>query len=335
MMKHFWISFLQKERQVHLQDTKYEMASISAVIYIGASLSGLLAMLFAYPKGMDIQLITYICLIALTLGISFYLLRYRFSIWMGVVHIFLGMPLVALVIWAGHVPSGAILSLVYLLSSIYSFHFFKSYVSYFVVLLAGACFAYVAQLNHWDGWQAMTVLLIGCASSVGAVVNLMVKRLHTLATTDGLTGLFNRNTWDTLFEQEFIYLGRSKSSLSLMLIDLNDFKMVNDTQGHQAGDLILVKTAKAIKEVVRDSDVIARWGGDEFIILLRECNLVQAKRLVERLHKKLDGLITASVGITEYQPGDTQDIMLARADQLMYEEKAQKRQRSSAYAVHA
>ncbi len=321
MYTDFWIKFLQYERRIHLHDTLIEMAIISALMYFGSGISGIAAINVPTAKGMDVELIAATSSLAIIFGTSFYLFRKQFPLWFAVSHIFFGIPLVALTIWAGHVPSAAQISIVYIMCSIYSFHFLNVFAGILVILLAGASFAFVGYSHQWDGWQSMVVLFFGCSFTVGFIVNYMVKRIHGLATIDSLTGLFNRHTWDTLFEQELAYTIRIKNPLSLMVIDLNKFKQINDTQGHLAGDNILQKTAKAIKNVMRDSDIIARWGGDEFVILLRNCTLEQAHIMEQRLHKQLEGIIGASIGLTDYQPNDTADKMLGRADKDMYANK--------------
>ena len=321
IMSELWIKFLQKERRIHLQETLVEMATISSVIYIGASASGLIAISIPTPEGMNIPLITLVSIIGIILGIGFYAYRNNFPLWLAILHIFVGIPLIGITIWAGHIPSAAQISILYIMSSIYSFHFLHIYASGSILLLATACFAIIAYTLHWPAWQSMTILLMGSAITVGIVVHLLVKRLHNLATTDSLTGLYNRHTWDTLFAQELSYADRSKYPLTLMSIDLNNFKQINDTQGHLAGDKILQQTAKTIKEVMRDSDITARWGGDEFVVLLRNCDWEQSKVMRQRLHDHLNDTIKISTGLTNYQKHDTTDKMLARADKDMYEHK--------------
>jgi diguanylate cyclase (GGDEF)-like protein len=320
----FWIQFLQKERRVHLKETLYEMAIISSVIYLGPALVGLIVIVLPTPIGFDSAIIGYLCLLAIVVASVFFMLRNNFPLWLAISHIFIGVPLIGYMIWLGSIPAAAQISLVYLISSTYSFHFLNIYISMLVILLATVIFGDIAYMLAWDDWLLMTVLLLGCSLTLGLVIHLMVKRLHSLATIDGLTGLFNRHAWDTLFEQELSYAKREGHPVTLMIIDLNNFKIINDKKGHLAGDLILQETAKTLKKVMRDSDIIARWGGDEFIVLLRNCNLGQADKLENRLHDKLKGIINFSAGLTDYRKGDSVDTMLERADIAMYLQKKNK-----------
>ncbi len=323
----FWIWFLQPERRVHLHETLIEMATISAVLYFGTAISGLVAISLPVPHEMDTTIIAAITVVSIGIAIVFYTSRQHFPLWLAISHIFVGIPLVGAAIWAGHAPAAAQISIVYIMSSIYCFHFLNIYASSAIVLLASTCFASIGYYHQWEGWQSLTALLLGCSFTVGIIVDLMVRRLHNLATTDSLTGLFNRHTWDTLFDQELRYAAREGHSLSLMVMDLNKFKRVNDTQGHLAGDRILKKVAAVIRGVVRDSDIAARWGGDEFIVLLRNCDLSEARVMENRFHQRLDGVIGVSVGLTDYQVEDTSDAMLARADKDMYARKHANSQR--------
>ncbi|MHB8155716.1 MAG: GGDEF domain-containing response regulator [Candidatus Omnitrophota bacterium] len=145
--------------------------------------------------------------------------------------------------------------------------------------------------------------------------------LVDLAVRDGLTGLFNRRYFNELIAAEVNRLKRSPESLSLLMLDIDNFKKYNDTQGHPAGDILLKDGAKAFKSSVRSSDVICRYGGEEFVIVMPKTNKAVAQIVAERLRVQV-GLylpITVSIGIASI-PEDAQEVevLIAKADGALY-----------------
>ena len=175
----------------------------------------------------------------------------------------------------------------------------------------------------------VTILVIGL---VIIVVNLYVSKLEETASRDELTGLYNRRKMDELLIREIAFAKRYGDSFSLMMLDIDYFKSVNDTYGHHAGDHYLVLLAKVLQKEVRVVDFVGRWGGEEFIILLPKTRIDQASVLAERLQKAVEqiqleidrGSIsrTASIGITSTQSG-TMDVdeIIRQADAAMYRAK--------------
>jgi len=162
-------------------------------------------------------------------------------------------------------------------------------------------------------------------------------QLEAMAKSDKLTGLVNRQYFDVLFAHALDNIGRHTTGLSLALFDLDNFKKINDSRGHLAGDRILRSIALLAKEHIRKSDIIARWGGDEFVILFQKCDAETAHRLMDKISERItcsfDESETAipvsiSVGIAEYESGDTCETLLARADKLMYEVKRTRKQKN-------
>ena len=148
------------------------------------------------------------------------------------------------------------------------------------------------------------------------------ERLHQLSKTDELTGLLNRRGWNecfTLEEKKFLRYGHQTC---VAIIDLDGLKMVNDTQGHDAGDDLIRGAAHVIKEEVREIDNVARTGGDEFAILLTECNESAAHTILKRIENTLlTKDIKASWGVAISDPNSGLHEALAKADKLMYEMK--------------
>lgn len=154
------------------------------------------------------------------------------------------------------------------------------------------------------------------------------RLLEELASTDPLTRTLNRYKMQQLLENEFRRVQRYGRPWSLIMFDLDQFKAVNDTHGHQVGDQVLQTTAEIVRESVRDTDAIARWGGEEFLILCPETNTEGTTEIAERICQNLevsefpnDLKITASIGVTSYQSEDTLDSLLNRVDQALYHSK--------------
>lgn len=150
-----------------------------------------------------------------------------------------------------------------------------------------------------------------------------------LAHTDGLTGLANRRAMQTRLVAATAREDRRQVTNALILMDLDRFKVLNDSQGHQAGDEALQQVATILQGVTRPEDLVARWGGEEFLLLLPACGHDEAMSLAERLREALaEGTpITASFGVAVQAPADTPERWVSRADQALYEAKATGRNR--------
>ncbi|MCD6405704.1 MAG: diguanylate cyclase [Planctomycetes bacterium] len=160
-------------------------------------------------------------------------------------------------------------------------------------------------------------------------------KLAVLARTDSLTGLANRRMFEEILNKELKRASRHHHPIGIVVIDIDDFKKVNDRLGHQKGDEVLILVAGLLLKSVRESDTVARWGGDEFIILLpqataRECRAVSKRIrkniLIERADIELENgpAVDLSVGWASSTAGDV-TTTIAAADDMMYDEKAQKK----------
>src|SRR6266446_8164684 len=151
--------------------------------------------------------------------------------------------------------------------------------------------------------------------------------LRNLAMVDPLTGLYNRRFAEQRLAAEVARSERKGHPLSVLTVDLNNFKQINDTYGHPAGDQVLLEFAARLNHVIRGSDLAVRLGGDEFLVLLPECTLEQLQLVLGRLGSLVvdwQGLklpITFSAGWRQYQLGDRPEELLARADQALYASK--------------
>lgn len=156
--------------------------------------------------------------------------------------------------------------------------------------------------------------------------------LRSMALHDQLTSLFNRHYLIEAANSKVARIKRHGGTLSLMMIDIDYFKLVNDKFGHQAGDTVLRAVASVLSSGSRKEDVVARFGGEEFVVLLDDCSILDAEEKAELLRSSIEQLlpegisVTASFGIAELDPdGETFEHLLARADQAVYLAKEQGR----------
>lgn len=158
--------------------------------------------------------------------------------------------------------------------------------------------------------------------------NLVKERtveLEKLSVTDQLTKLYNRRKTDETLSNEIERVKRSNNSFSIILLDIDKFKNVNDTYGHQVGDDVLKSIAKLLMLNVRKVDILGRWGGEEFLIIDAESNPKNVLEFAEKIRKAIEdhvfekvGQVTCSFGITYYVDGDTESSILARSDKALY-----------------
>ena len=154
------------------------------------------------------------------------------------------------------------------------------------------------------------------------------KRMEHISITDSLTGINNRGRFEHVLG---LWIKNARlSPISLLLFDIDDFKSVNDRFGHTAGDKVLIGLTEIISAHIRDGDIFARWGGEEFVILFSNTNLEKAKELAERLRRLAEitpcaatnvGKTTISIGVAEFRRGETSTEFVNRADAKMYEAK--------------
>lgn len=192
------------------------------------------------------------------------------------------------------------------------------------------------------------ILGINLAISAGITLLIMLlarftitryqSRLEEMATVDGLTGLFNHQACELLLEQAVKEFRRQPEASAVLLMDIDHFKAINDRHGHLAGDRVIEQVARLTRDTVREMDIAGRWGGDEFVILLKSCDAAAAVATAEKLIQRAasnrfaitggEAEVTLSIGIAELQKDDTVENALTRADQALYAAKNQGRNRA-------
>ncbi len=156
-------------------------------------------------------------------------------------------------------------------------------------------------------------------------------RLFKQATSDPLTGLHNRSRFHALSSHELLRSQRSREPVTVLLCDVDHFKRVNDQYGHEAGDKVLVHVTKILSENLRECDVLARWGGEEFLALMPNCRLETAQIVAERIRAAIESAslelgdavikVTVSQGVAEVKSTDDLQAAIARADSALYRSK--------------
>jgi diguanylate cyclase (GGDEF)-like protein len=157
---------------------------------------------------------------------------------------------------------------------------------------------------------------------------LAIEELEQLAITDPLTSVFNRRKFNELLEYEVERNQRYQAGLSLIMCDIDHFKQINDKFGHAVGDEALKTFSDKITESIREVDIFARWGGEEFMILMPNVNIDNAYSVAEKLRKTIEHTnikqideLTASFGVTHFNEGDTVESFVKRVDEALYKAK--------------
>jgi diguanylate cyclase (GGDEF)-like protein len=192
-----------------------------------------------------------------------------------------------------------------------------------LISLTGYYLDTICQFNYRGLlWAVITVLFAIGGLTIGGLIQKLSIRSHT----DFLTGLYNRRYFHLKLTKE----ARTKTSLCIAMIDVDNFKAVNDTYGHAVGDLIISDLAAVLKKNTRDKDVVTRWGGDEFAIIFSETSVTDAYAVTERIRRKIEAGFHSSYGLTISAGINTLEAnldlkdLLVKADQALYKAKKQK-----------
>ena len=164
--------------------------------------------------------------------------------------------------------------------------------------------------------------------------------IETMATTDKLTGLLNRHAFNILMDKLLSEHRREPKPFSVMMVDIDHFKAINDRHGHQVGDVVIATVARQLQAKLRESDLAVRWGGEEFLLVLRGCTRDEAEKVAEKLRVSVMEAavqagettvpVTLSIGVSEYAGNETDDQLVDRADQALYRAKQGGRNRVEA-----
>ena len=193
--------------------------------------------------------------------------------------------------------------------------------------VAGETLAYLLRVHLF-----LALLLALCCAGMAMqdrLQNALVRAevLGQWANTDMLSGLANRRAGQQFLERAVAQAARHERPLAVISADIDRFKRINDTRGHAIGDAIIAETAERLSACVRDTDLVVRWGGEEFLIVAPDSDVDGARDLAERCRRAVEDTpiagvwVTSTFGVTAHQPGDTVDRVLARVDALLYSGK--------------
>ncbi|HWG94362.1 MAG TPA: GGDEF domain-containing protein [Mycobacteriales bacterium] len=287
-------------------------------------LGGLLTLASAVLPGWDLDrgAVLGVAVAALASGALVLALRSRLSDASCHVLVGLGALLIgaAAAVGGGGAPTAAYSSY-YFFVGLYAALFFAPRAAAAHVTWAAVVHVAAVSSTGTGGVVPATVVLFGGIAVTAVVVGALVRQVRAAAATDPLTRLPNRRAFD---QHLAAALGRSERSgrpLALLALDLDGFKAVNDREGHAAGDRLLVATGGAWLGALRRGDVLARTGGDEFVVLLPDADLPTARQVAGRLVRRTPDPLGVSVGVALSRPGEGADGLLRRADAALYRHK--------------
>lgn len=203
----------------------------------------------------------------------------------------------------------------------------------------------IITLNAGATWsRAEATLARNAAAMTDAVLSMLVrlKDAQTQSLTDSLTGLYNRRSLERLLEREVLLASRHQVPLSVVALDIDHFKQINDFHGHQTGDEVLKLVASTITATLRRSDLSFRHGGDEFVLLLPQTSANNAVATMEKLRRSIAAVVrkdvptpTLSIGVAEFWRGATPNQLLRAADEALYAAKRESRNCVRSYRMAA
>lgn len=163
------------------------------------------------------------------------------------------------------------------------------------------------------------------------------QRIETMAATDELTGMLNRQAFTILMTRMLSVRARAPMPISVLMVDLDHFKQINDRYGHAAGDRVLCRVAQQLQQGLRKSDIAVRWGGEEFLVVLDECEIEEARKIAEKVRLRIEQesmniggvqvALTVSVGISQFSTKELIEQTISRADAALYQAKSSGRNR--------
>lgn len=198
---------------------------------------------------------------------------------------------------------------------------------------------YQLSLNGKDYHYETRIAAIGNEEALVVVRDFTrQKQAESMAVTDPLTNAYNRRKFSEVLDQEIKRVERYDRSFSIVLLDIDNFKKINDMHGHDVGDFVLKRVTELVRENIRDVDILSRYGGEEFVIILPETSIKGAMVVAERIRKVIEsacfdkvGHITVSAGVSDFMQGDNSESVFKKADNALYIAKNEGRNRVSVH----
>lgn len=303
-----------------------ELSLASAVLYFSGGVIALLSVTVFHTPGNPLLVANVLTMIAAMLVTVIFLVlgrraRPKFAI---------TMLCIAAVLVLGY--STQSVSELRLLNSGLLFYVLLIYVAWFGQMWFARLFGYTWLAVYWTiavwrfGDDMLPVLVTLTLTSVllGEFVGIFRRRLEVSSLTDPLCGVWNTRGFRMVLSSSIRTMQRKNSPLSVLFLDLDDFKQINDERGHAEGDRVLRSFAEQVESASRPGDTLARVGGDEFVLMLPETGADQAESVAARLQRVIDAA-TWSHGVAELKPGESAEEFISRADRRMLERKAQRK----------
>jgi diguanylate cyclase (GGDEF)-like protein len=304
------------------------MAATAGLLYTAAGIVTLVAFSFPHQPGVHAGFVRSISLGGIASGAALLWQGHRLPRWSYHLLLLAGNAFIVVGVIAsgGGVTSVACTTLFVFVAVDVFFFFAWPWAILHLAVTIGACIGSLAAVGALDDGQA--IITPGVLITISLVVGRLVRAADD-AEIDPLTGLLNRRGVDRVLTEALDRAAQHGTVLSLALLDIDHFKLVNDSGGHISGDRLLRSIAHSWRALSREHEVLGRYGGDEFALVLQESTLAEAATPTERLRVAVPGGMTCSAGIAAWEPGDTLPMLLARADAALYDSKRAGRNRIS------
>ncbi len=301
--------------------TQRQINRLSALLWSIGALMGLLGVFL--PHGPGVRVSGWIALTAVAAAVAVGSWWWGTQLSITFQYVLSGMALVIIgfaLLCVHNAPGIYIISSLYVLATIYTAAFYETRAFVLYLALQAASSGWILLTSGLAAAPAAWAVTVGTTTTVGVVVHLLREALAKAATTDPLTGLINRRAFVPVLARTHEQCRRTGRPLCLAFVDLDDFKMINDQQGHHAGDRLLVDVTQAWCGQLRKADVLARAGGDEFILLLPDATVDQATDVLTRMR----GVVSHpfSVGLAPVIADQSVEEALLAADRCCYMAKA-------------
>jgi diguanylate cyclase (GGDEF)-like protein len=312
--------------RVRLESLIVHPNGASVIFFAGGAVAGLSVLLGSHNLHRPAAILLGDVCFAVIAACILFAIGDRLPLW--TLHVVLGVATVLISVAAAIGPNvHANLAMLYIWIALYAALYFRPLPAVFHIGAAGAAYAVVLAVgSNVDKPVVAWFAIFGTAVVSALVVFGLVSVLRRTSREDPLTLLPNRRTWDERADEELERARRNRTPLSLAIIDIDNFKTVNDRDGHQAGDLLLRKLADGWEGIIRGSgDFMARLGGDEFGLLAPNSDDVGIRRIVKRLHEISPSGVSCSIGVATLDGVETAADLFRRADEAMYRAKRERR----------
>jgi diguanylate cyclase (GGDEF)-like protein len=304
------------------------MARSAAFLYGSGATLVLLCLLTAQAPGTNVIGVVTVILVAATVAVMLWVWRDSVPAEVFPALTFSGSLLITLLMFFDGARASAF-SLLYVWAAVYAFYFYRPPMAVFQILVIAAMSGTELFLREggnvpMERW----LMMVGTGTIAGIVMQQLAQQVRALADRDSLTGLANRRNFESLLEREMAVAGRNGTELCVVMIDLDHFKRFNDEMGHFEGDRHLKEAGELWMGELRDGDLIARLGGEEFAVMLPSCNIRNGMMIAERLRLATPNEQTASAGVARWDRREALVALLQRADAALYEAKVAGRDRT-------